>query len=1022
MTHNAGATVLSLTAILSAIGLSAAGFGAQEDDVGSFPSQVLDELDWRCIGPPRGGRATACTGVEGDPLTYYMGGTGGGVWKTSNAGLTWQPVSDGYFGTGSVGAVAVAPSDPNVVYVGMGEVCIRGNFSHGDGMYKSVDAGKTWSHIGLEDTRQIGSLVVHPDDPDTVYVAALGHVFGPNEQRGVFRSSDGGDTWDNVLFVDDNTGAVDLAMDPNNARVLYAGFWQVKRTPWNLESGGEGSGLYRSTDGGDTWTELTDGLPSGVKGKIGVTISPVNSDRVWAIVEAENGGVFRSDNAGESWRQLNDDRVLRQRAWYYTHIYADSTNVDTVYVLNVSFHKSTDGGRTFTETIRVPHGDNHDLWINPQNNMNMISANDGGANVSFDGGRSWTRQDGQPTAQFYHVTVDNQYPYRVYGAQQDNSTISVSSQANQFRMFDYYSVGGGESGYIAVRPDDPNIVYAGSYGGYLTRYDHRARQSRNIMVWPENPMGAGVETMKHRFQWTFPIVISPHDSDTLYVGGNRLFKSTDEGQSWRAISPDLTTDDESKQGSSGGPITQDNTSVEYYCTIFAVAESPHEPGVIWTGSDDGLVHITRDGGESWTNITPAGLGEWSMISQIDASPHNPGVAYLAVNRYKMDDFKPYIFATDNYGQTWKLITHGIADDAFVRAVREDPKRQGLLYAGTETGAYVSFDDGELWHSLQMNLPATPITDLVVKDDDLVLATQGRSFWILSHLALLRQMSSETVAAGAHLYEPAVTYRVSRDAVDVFYSLAADDESITLEFANVDGELIRSFGKSDDLPTSAGLNHFRWNMRYADAVEVPSAVMWGGGTRGPSIAPGDYEVRLTAGDDTQVHSFVVAPDPTVDTTLEEYARQFDLHMKLYEALSDTHTAINQLREIRNQATTIADQAEKMGGADSLVDAAKALCAKLDAVEEELIQHRSKSNQDPLNFPIKLNDKLAGLGGIVGRSNHGPTDQMWDVYEDLMARLQPQLQAFREVMETDVPAFNTLVRERDVPALWVDEDSE
>ncbi|MEE8155204.1 MAG: hypothetical protein V3T53_09665 [Phycisphaerales bacterium] len=1007
-----------------------------------YDEKFLSTLSWRCIGPPRGGRATACVGLPDDPMTYYMGATGGGVWKTANAGLTWEPISDEFFKTGSIGAIAVATSDPNVVYVGTGEACPRGNFSHGDGIYKSIDAGKTWRNIGLDDTRQIGCIRVHPNDPDLVYVAALGHIFGSNQQRGVFRSQNGGETWENVLFVNDETGAVDLAMDPLNPRVLYAAFWQVSRTPWSLESGGPGSGLYKSTDGGDTWNELTSGLPEGVKGKIGVTVSPVKPDRVWAIIEADDGGVFRSDNAGETWRRVNRDRSLRQRAWYYTHIYADSQDVDTVYVLNVSFHKSTDGGKSFDTTLRVPHGDNHDLWINPDNNLNMVEANDGGANVSFDGGKSWTRQDTLPTAQFYHVTTDNQFPYRVYGAQQDNSTISVSSRAAQFRTGDMYSVGGGESGYIAVRPDDTNIVYAGSYDGHLTRYDHRYRQSRNITVWPDNPMGAGVETMKYRFQWTFPIVISPHDPNTLYVGGNLLFKSTNEGQSWEAISPDLTTNDRAKQRSSGGPITQDNTSVEYYCTIFAMAESPHEPGVIWVGSDDGLVHITKDGGQTWSEITPVGLGEWSLISLIEASPHDPATAYLAVNRYKMDDFQPYVFKTNNYGKTWKQINSGIDDGAFVRAVREDPERRGLLYAGTETGMYISFDDGDHWQSLQLTLPAAPITDLVVKDDDLVVATQGRSFWILSDLSVLRQLTRDVKLTDAHIFTPGLSYRAGGDTVDVYYYLAEKPETpVTLEFLDLDDDVIRSFaskessqsdeadeteaprrrrgGGSRNAPAEAGVNRFRWDMRYADAQEVPGAVMWGGSVRGPRAVPGAYQARLTVGEQTLDCRFEILPDPRLDATPDDYRAQFDLLIQIRDAVSDAHTAINQIRNVREQIKTATSKAKEIAGMDSIVEAGKTLNKKLTEIEVALIQTKSKSRQDPLNFPIRLNNKIAALTGVVSRSNGRPTTQSYDVFDDLNGQVQVQLAKLIEIMEIDVPAFNQLVRDHDVPAVWVEE---
>lgn len=1062
------------------IGLPAVSLDAQPID-----ERLLEGMEYRAIGPARGGRATTCTGVTGDPLTYYMGATGGGVWKTENAGLSWEPISDDDFKTGSVGAVAVATSDPNVIYVGMGERDPRGNFSHGDGVYKSVDAGETWSHIGLADTRQIGKIRIHPQDHNLVYVAALGHIYGPNEERGVFRSTDGGETWEKILYVDEHTGAIDLAMDPNNPRVLYAGFWQVSRTPWSLDSGGPGSGLYKSVDGGDTWEELSEGLPKGIKGKIGIAVSPVDSDRVYALVEAKDGGVYRSDDAGESWRRVNSDARLRQRAWYYTHIYADTKELNTVYVLNVRFWKSTNGGSDFDQRIRVPHADNHDLWINPDNNRIMVNANDGGANVSMDGGESWTEQDMQPTAQMYHVTVDNQFPYRVYGAQQDNSTISISSQ-NRIGNWrnDWYSVGGGESGYIAVHPENPDIVYAGSYGGYLTRYDHETEQTRNITVWPDNPMGAGVETMKYRFQWTFPIHISPHDSDTLYVGAHVVLKSTDEGQSWDVISPDLTTDDESRQKSSGGPITQDNTSVEYYCTIFALAESPHEQGVIWAGSDDGLVHITRDGGETWDEVTPAGLGEWSLISQIEISPHDPATCYLAVNRYKMDDFKPYIYVTNNYGKTWRKITHGIADDAFVRAVREDPGRRGLLYAGTETGVWVSFDDGAHWQPLQLNLPHTPITDMVVHEDDLVLATQGRSFWILDDLTPLHQMSGTIAEKDVHLFTPRDACRTSFGDPNITFWLseeAVENTEIELAFLDEAGEAIRTFekeenpsahdedgeavddsaekdvdneaveaGDEDVAPAEAeaesevqevpeedapeeeeddeeneeedilddlepGMNTFTWNMRLPDATDVPGAVMWGGGTRGPMVRPGAYQVRLTVGDTVLTESFEINPDPRLDATREEYQAQFDLALKVHEKIDEIHRAINTVRDIRRQIDLTLDRAKGHNAEEELEAAAEAIRERIRTVEKALIQTKSKSRQDPLNYPIKLNDKISGLQRVIERAHGRPTQQTHGVFVELSLKAETYLKQLRDIIDEDIPAFNQLVREKQVPAI-------
>jgi len=723
---------------------------------GESTSPFFTSLEWRSIGPYRGGRVVA---VAGDPVheqVFYFGSTGGGVWKTTDGGVFWQNVSDGFFQRASVGAIAVAPSDPNVIYVGMGETTIRGNVAHGDGVYKSTDGGKTWLHMGLTDTRQIGKIRVHPHNPNLVYVAALGHAHGPNKERGVYRSSDGGKTWEHILERGEEVGVHDLAMDPNNPLILYAAAWRARRLPYKLESGGEGCGLFKSIDGGDTWAEIThnQGLPEGMVGKIGVTVSGAKPDRVWALIEAKDGAVFRSDDGGEKWERLSDERGLRTRPWYYMHIYADPQDADTVWVLNEKCFKSIDGGSTFF-TVPVPHGDNHDLWIDAQNPQRMIEGNDGGACVTFNGGQTWSSIYNQPTAEFYHVTTDTQVPYRVYGAQQDNTTITLPSRSRYGAIVqaDYYEVGGGESGYIAVRPDNPNIVYAGSYLGYLTRYDHSTGELREISVWPEATLGWPAKDARYRFQWTFPILLSPHDPNILYATGNRVFRSTNEGQSWEEISPDLSRNDVSKMESSGGPITIDNVGTEYYGTIFAFAESPLERGLFWAGSDDGLVHISRDSGQSWQNVTPPDLPEWALISIIEPSPHDAATAYLAATRYKLDDFRPYLYKTNDYGQTWTKITDGLAENVFTRAIREDPARRGLLFAGTETGVVVSFDDGAHWQSLKLNLPAVPIHDLVIKDSDLIVATHGRSFWILDDITPLRELNDEVRNSNTYLFPP-----------------------------------------------------------------------------------------------------------------------------------------------------------------------------------------------------------------------------------------------------------------------------
>lgn len=1042
-------------------------------------------LQYRNIGPFRGGRSTAVAGVATQPFVYYFGATGGGVWKTTDGGVNWEPVSDGsVFGTGSVGAIGVAESDPNIVYVGMGESPIRGNVSHGDGVYKSMDAGRTWKKVGLVDTRQISRVRVHPRNPDLVYVAAQGHVWGPNEERGVFRSKDGGKTWEKILFRSPLAGACDLILDPTNPNILYASLWEVYRKPWTLESGGPGSGIFKSTDGGDTWAEITrnQGLPRGTIGISGITVSPVNPDRLWAIIEAEDGGVFRSDNAGRTWTKVNDQRNLRQRAWYYTRIYADPQNVDTVYVLNTGFYKSNDGGRTYAN-INVPHGDNHDLWIAPNDSQRMINSNDGGANVSFNGGRTWSEQD-QATAQFYRVAVDHDFPYHVYGAQQDNSTVKIASRTDDFGITerDWYDVGGGESGWIQPSPKDSEIVYAGSYGGLLTRYNHHNGQLRNVTPWPDNPMGAGADVQKYRFQWNFPIVTSPHDPNALYAAAQVLFKTTDEGQSWKVISPDLTRNDKSKQGSSGGPITKDNTTIEYYDTIFTVMESPVTAGVIWAGSDDGLVHVTQDGGGSWQNVTPKGLPEWIQINSIDASAFDAGTAYIAATMYKFDDYRPYLYKTSDYGKSWKKITTGIADGAFTRVIREDPNHKGLLYAGTETGVYVSFNDGESWQSLQLNLPVVPITDMVVqkRDSDLVVATQGRSFWILDDLTVLHQImdagGSLASLPDTKLFKPEDAYHTQgggggplpagapiganppTGAVVYYYLKSRPATDVVLEFLDASGKSIQKFtakapaptptpapgaaqvqrppeqpqapsgeeaeqfafgrgGPAPRVTTQPGLNRFVWNMRYPEATTFPGMILWAAGTQGPRITPGIYTVRLTANGQTQTQSFEVKRDPRVQASPADFAKQLDLLLKIRDKVSETHNAITQIRQVRSQLEDLQKRVQGQAGAQKIVDAAKTLNGKLTAVEEELYQTKNQSSQDPLNFPIRLNNKLAALGGVVGSSDDAPTEQDYAVYEEIVAKIDAQLRRLDQVMKTDLPAFNRLVRETEVPAVVV-----
>lgn len=1014
------------------------------EDLGEpvYAQKYLKKLHWRNIGPFRGGRSVAVSGSSQQPMVAYMGGTGGGIFKTEDGGKSWINVSDGYFKAGSVGAVAVAPSDPNVVYVGMGETEIRGNMSPGDGMYKSTDGGKTWEHIGLGDTQFIGEIVVDPHNPDVVYVAALGHTFGnvSNEHRGVYKSTDGGATWNKVLYRNGHAGAVDIEIDPNNPRVLYATFWEAYRNPWEMSSGGPGSGLFKSTDYGKTWDEITKnpGLPKGINGKIGVAVSPVKDGRVWAIIENKNGGLFRSDDHGATWKLVNKKRKLRQRAWYYTHVIADTKDPNTVYVLNVRFHKSVDGGKSF-ESISTPHGDHHDLWVDPANAKHLIVGDDGGAQITYDGGKSWSSYNKYATAQFYHVIVDNRFPYRVYGAQQDNSTVRIDNRSAGYGIDtdNWTSVGGGESGYIAPDPEDEDVVYAGSYGGNLSRFNTETSQRWQIDVWPDNPMGHAAKDLKYRFQWTYPIYVSPNNPDALYATSQYVHRSYNQGQSWEKISPDLTRNEKSKQGKSGGPITKDDTSIEYYNTIFTFAESPVKAGILWAGSDDGLVHISMDNGKNWKDVTPKGLPE-SMISLIAPSPHEAGTAYMAVNRYKFDDFKPYLYKTDDYGEHWTKITKGIPSTEFTRAIREDPNKKGLLYAGTETGIYVSFNDGKQWQPLQLNLPRVPITDIAVqkRDKDLVVATQGRAFWIMDDLPVLYQLSDEVTRKDAHLYKPGDTYLFGRgsfsrpgatigenppDGVVVYYNLQKDmDSEVQLQFVENDGDVIRTYSNQKDeegepvkdnteyyekddqhgndvLTADEGLNRFVWDMYYPDVTEIHPQVLWGGNTRGPRAIPGTYKVRLIVdGKTVQEQEFKILKDPRIPTTQDDFEAQFALIRKIKDKLDETHKAINRIRKVRKQINSMLERQEDNEKAQEV---AKPLLDKLAEIEQELVQVKSESPQDPLNYPIKLNNKLAALAGNVAVGDHHPTDQQNEVYEDLKKKVDVQLERLDQVMKGD-----------------------
>ena len=1009
------------------------------DDPSAAPAPH-ELVNWRFAGPNRGGRAATCTGVASDPETYYFGAAGGGVWKTGDAGQSWRNISDGFFG-GSIGAVAVAPSDPNVLYVGGGEKTVRGNVSHGDGVWRSTDAGKTWAFAGLDDTRHIGRIRVHPQSPDTAYVAAMGHLFGANEQRGVFRTTDGGQSWEKVLYVDDEVGCVDLALDPNNARVLFASFWRVKRTPYSLESGGAGSGIWRSTDGGTSWKEITenDGLPSGTWGISGVSVSPADSEVVYAMIENEEGGLYRSGDGGETWRRVNSDRNLRQRAWYYTRVVAAPDDSDSVYVLNVGFHHSKDGGKTFRR-VRTPHGDNHDLWIDPSDPDRMIESNDGGANVSFDGGRSWSPQNNQPTGQFYRVSTDEAFPYRILGAQQDNSAIRMASDGSGQSLRGFESTAGGESGHIVAQPGNPDLVFGGSYGGLLTWYDHSSKCRRNVQVWPDNPMGYGAGALKYRFQWNFPIFFSPHDRNRIYTAAQCLFVSDDLGQSWREVSPDLTRGDPSKLGASGGPITKDNTSVEYYCTVFAACESPHEAGVLWAGSDDGLLHITRDAGEAWSNVTPPQMPQWAQINSIEAHPFEPGGLYVAATRYKLDDFSPYLFRTLDYGQNWTRIDTGIPSDHFTRVVRADPECPGLLYAGTERGVYVSYSDGVNWESLQGELPTVPITDLALHGDDLIAATQGRGFWVLDGLHVLRQHETYRAATSANqlfVIEPIAVSRARLGGPSGFtlrYRLPekaqAADGPVRIAVHTADGALVRTWSTEPDEGVAESkltaewnkCNTFSWNTRYPDAKQFDGMILWGGGTTGPRAAPGSYTATVEApGLEPTSARFEIEADPRSTASAEDYAAQLDALLRIRDKVTETHEAIVHIRKLTSQAETLKKQlaaAPDKNAAQTLETRIDEALEELANIEKTLYQTKNRSGQDPLNFPIRLNNRLSALAGVIASGDHRPTDASLAVLEMLVEKIDTELQKYRATVRDRFPAIERDIRALQLPLLDLD----
>ena len=1077
-----------------------------------FDSVFLTGLRWRELGPYRGGRSVAAAGSVARPNEYYMGTVGGGVFKTTDGGHAWFPVTDRYFG-GTIGAIRVAPSNPDIVYVGGGEFPIRGNVSHGDGVWKTTDGGRTWTQKGLANTKHIADVLVHPTNPDLVYVGALGHVYGANPERGVFRSKDGGNTWEKILYRNDSTGIGDMTMDPNNPNVLYAGFWQAHRRPWQLVSGGAGSGLFKSTDGGDTWTEITrnPGLPQGIWGNIGITVSGANSNRVYAIIEAREGGVYISDDAGATWRRGSNDASLTQRAWYYMKIYADPKAQDVVYVSNVSFLKSTDGGKTFRPQVpRPPHSDSHDLWIAPDNSNRMIQADDGGASVTTDGGRNWTPED-FATAQFYHVITTNHFPYQVCGAQQDNSTLCGPSRSTDgpISMSDWKDAGGGESGYIAMRHDDPDIVYAGSYGGLLTRKDMRTGIERNINAWPDNPMGHPVRDLKYRFQWTFPIIVSPHNSNNVYIGSQHVHKSTNGGESWTTLSRDLTYNDPSTQGNSGGPLTLDQTSVEYYGVVFALAESPVRAGYIWVGTDDGRVWLTRNGGTTWTEVTPKDMAKFTRVSIIDASAHGECIAYVAANRYQHDDDRPYLWKTSNCGTSWTRIDNGITNTEFTRVIREDPERRGLLFAGTERGVWMSANDGASWQKLTLNLPIVPIADLVIKEGDVVLGTHGRSFWILDNISTLRQMRDSVVASEAHLFKPRDTYRVQwggggfggggggggggagmaggapsapvnptaanpPSGVQVQYYLKTANQEVTVSLLDAAGNLIRSFSSKQDSmqvadstarearrkaredslsalglaadsvralmrtpdaqpaqdfepgwrPTSPpraanrrGVNTFVWDMRYPAPSAFRGMILWAAGANaGPMAPPGAYQVRVAVNGKTiGTERFRLLADPRVKgVTAADYDAQFRFLRRAAARFSEANDAVKTMRYVKSE---VEDRRGKIGSEhkQAFEQHATPLSAELSSVEDSVYQTKSRSGQDPLNYPIRLNNKLGALLGVAGSSAGRPTAQTYEVYAMLDAQLTKELARMRVAITQHLTPLNATLRAANLPEI-------
>jgi photosystem II stability/assembly factor-like uncharacterized protein len=999
----------------------------------TFDSAHFGGLHWRSIGPYRGGRVTTVVGVASQPLTYYMGATGGGIWKTDDAGISWSNVSDGQLRSGSLGSLAVSASDPNVIYAGMGEREPRGQSSTwGDGIYRSTDAGKTWKARGLEKTKAIAQIAVDPRNSDVAIVAAEGSRWTPSADRGIYKTTDGGASWKLVLHPSDSVAAIDVSMDPSNPRIVFAAMWDFQRLPWQIRSGGPGSAIYKSTDGGDTWTKLIGhGLPSGTVGRIGVSVSGANPNRVYAIIEAaaDTGGVYRSDDAGKTWHHLSAERPIRSRAWYYTRIMADPQDENVVYVMNASIMKSIDGGGSF-QVLRAKHGDNHDIWINPRNHDDMINGNDGGATISLDGGKTWSTQDNQPTGQIYRVTTDAQYPYWVYGSQQDNTSVAIASATPHggITTSDWYPVGGCESAHIALDPANPRYIYAGCYQGAIDEFDRVTRETRNVMAYPALGLSTSPEAQKYRFNWSAPIITSPIDRNVIYHGGNHLFKSKDRGQTWTVISPDLTRNEKAHQGPGGAPITNEGAGGEVYNTIYYVAPSPRDTNTIWVGTDDGLLQLTRDGGNSWTNVTPKGLRP-GFINAIELSPFERGTAYITYDGYKWSDWSAQIYKTTDYGRTWMKVVNGIRDGDQVRVVRTDPVRRGLLYAGTETGAYVSFNDGQRWESLQANLPVVPVTDFQIRNGDLVASTEGRAFWILDDISPLEQGAESVGASDSKLFTPRPAHLTSWGSAAensgaganpptgaiIYYDLAKDTDStkVKLEILDAARATVRVYTSkvkprdaSHKIPGAPGMHRMVWDLHSAP-LDAPKGLTFFGSTAGPLAAPGSYTVRLTANGKTYTEPLEVLQDPRVQLTPAQTAEQAQTMHTIAARANTIFDDAKRLNDVRDQIKVIVAHARDLPDSAAVTTNGKRLAARSDSLSVELVQPKHTNGQDIINFPNGVVDEWLYLAGSVDGSYMPVTNGQKQRLSDLQQQWSIVQARIDDLLGAQVTTFNSML---------------